>query len=79
MNKGMCPDIVFFSSIINNLCKLGRVMDAQNIFDLTVNVGLHPTVAMHSTLMVGTVLLARWRRHQGYLMLWCLLALNQTM
>ncbi|WVZ50831.1 hypothetical protein U9M48_002051, partial [Paspalum notatum var. saurae] len=27
MNKGISPGIVFFSSIINSLCKVGRVMD----------------------------------------------------
>jgi pentatricopeptide repeat protein len=61
MTKGMHRNIVFFSLIINNLCKVGRVLDAQNIFD-SVSIGLHPNVMVYSTLMDGYCLVRKMER-----------------
>ncbi|KAF7011275.1 hypothetical protein CFC21_025602 [Triticum aestivum] len=58
MNKGMPrPSIVFFTSIINNLCKYGRVMDAHAIFDFVIDMGERPYVITFGSLIDGYCLI----------------------
>ena len=44
------PNIVFFSSIINGLCKEGNVTYAQDIFNLVVEIGESPDVTTFTSL-----------------------------
>ncbi|XP_062206149.1 protein Rf1, mitochondrial-like [Phragmites australis] len=51
INGGIHPNSVFFNSIMSNLCK-GRVMEAQNFFDLMVRAGGKSDVS-YTTLIDG--------------------------
>ena len=68
MNKGIPrPNIVFFSSVINSLCKEGRVTDAHDIFDLAINIGERPDVITFNSLIDGYCLAGKMDKAFGVL------------
>ena len=56
------PNIVFFSSIINGLCKEGNVTYAQDIFNLVVEIGESPDVTTFTSLIDGYCLVGKMEK-----------------
>ncbi|XP_047057058.1 protein Rf1, mitochondrial-like [Lolium rigidum] len=73
-----CPGVVFFNSIMNNLCKEGRVTDAQDIFDFMKHIGEKPNVITFNSLIDGYCLVGKMQIASSleYMMIWYRLALS---
>nr|XP_020181454.1 protein Rf1, mitochondrial-like [Aegilops tauschii subsp. strangulata] len=68
INRGIPPpDIVFFNSVINSLCKEGRVTDAQDIFDLVIYFGERPDIFTFNSLIDGYCLVGEMEKAFGVL------------
>jgi pentatricopeptide repeat protein len=60
MKKGIpSPSIVFFSSVRKSLCKEGRIMDAHNILDFIMDVGVKPDIIAFTTRIDGYCLVGK--------------------
>ncbi|VAI49507.1 unnamed protein product [Triticum turgidum subsp. durum] len=67
-NKGIpCPNIAFFSSVMDGICKEGRVMDAHDIFHLVTDIGLKPNIITFNTLIDGHCLVGEMEKAFGVL------------
>uniref|UniRef100_A0A0E0JG37 Pentacotripeptide-repeat region of PRORP domain-containing protein n=1 Tax=Oryza punctata TaxID=4537 RepID=A0A0E0JG37_ORYPU len=53
INKGISPNVVFFTMIVGNLCKVRRIVEAENIFNLMVWTCQNPNVVAYNTLISG--------------------------
>ena len=62
ISKGMHLDVMFFGSVIDNLCKEGKVMKAQLVFDFIRRIGLSPDIIMYSSLMDGYCLIGKMEK-----------------
>ena len=47
LNQGIHPNATFFNTIMCNLCREGRVKEAQSLLDLMVCVGVRPNVLIY--------------------------------
>ncbi|KAK1695230.1 hypothetical protein QYE76_011927 [Lolium multiflorum] len=60
MNKGIPrPSMSFFTLVISNLCKEGRVGHAKDIFDLVIHIGETPNVITFTSLIDGYCLVGK--------------------
>jgi leucine-rich PPR motif-containing protein len=53
LDEGIRPDVVFFSTLICNLCNIGWVMEAQSLIDLMEHVGVRPSAFSVTQLIYG--------------------------
>jgi leucine-rich PPR motif-containing protein len=50
---GLSPDVVSYGSLIDALCKVGRVDDVELKFNQMINEGLTPNIVVFSSLVYG--------------------------
>ena len=53
INRGLYSNSVFSYRVINDLCKEGKVKEAQDMFDFILGIGQRPDVIMYNSLMDG--------------------------
>lgn len=50
-HRGLAPDIVSYNSLINGLCKMGRIQEAVNLFEKLQVEGIQPDAITYNTLI----------------------------
>jgi pentatricopeptide repeat protein len=51
IHRGFSPDIVTYNSLINGLCKRGRIQEALNLFEKLQAEGIQPDSITYNTLI----------------------------
>jgi leucine-rich PPR motif-containing protein len=59
---GLSPDVVTYGTLIDALCKLGRVDDAVLKFNEMINEGVTPNIVIFSSLVYGLCTVDRWEK-----------------
>ncbi|EEC77067.1 hypothetical protein OsI_15461 [Oryza sativa Indica Group] len=68
LSKGIPPPCIkFFTSIINNLCKEGRVAEGKDIVDLIIHTGQRPNLITFNSLVDGYCLVGNMKEAVGLL------------
>ncbi len=66
LDQGICPDTIFFSRIIYNFCKEGRVIESEKLFDLMAHTGVKPDVITYNALISGYCLAGVDVKHEAW-------------
>ena len=65
--RGLQPDVVTFTAMINGLCKEGKMEEANGLFELMNQGGLQPDVVTFTTLISGLFKVGKMEEANGLL------------